>query len=126
MANVCELSIKRRKMRTAKDADWPWPKMATQRVREYCYLPPWVRFCIGHAVGVKRAPKPVLSYIRNVVSPYCPSPQRGKPTVRKADGGAGKGWGESERRSVTERIRVEILFYAKARPLPQVSHHEKV
>ena len=44
----------------------------------------------GHAVGGKREPNPILSFKRNMLSPYSPL-ARGKPTVRKAHGGAGKG-----------------------------------
>jgi len=46
----------------------------------------------GHAVGGKREPKPILSFKRNVLSPYRPlNIKWGKPTVRRVHGGAGKG-----------------------------------
>src|SRR5437870_4436903 len=50
---------------------------------------------------------------------------RGKPTVRGADGSAGKGWIESECRTVMAQIVVVTLLHAKVGKLPQVSHHER-
>ena len=100
-------------------------QQATQRVRGLSDPPPWVRKCTLHAVGGKREPKPILSMVWNVVSPY--ASQTGQPSVSRAYGRAGMGWGESERLAVMAGIGVATLHHAKAGRLPRgVSSQESL
>ena len=125
MANICKLSFKRRYPEAVKDAGQDRSRnMAMQRAREFHDLPSWVGSCYGHAAGEQREPKPILSFERNVVSPY--ASRKGKPSASRAYRRAGKGWGESECRALMAWIGVATSLHAKAGRLPQVTHHEIV
>jgi hypothetical protein len=90
MANICELSI--------NVVNSNRPKMLTGRSQngnaagtEALSSSVMGKVLYGHAAGGQREPKPILSFERNVVSPYRPSLRWGKPTARGAEDGAGKG-----------------------------------
>ena len=113
MVNKCELSVNRRHLQQAKDADRLEPK-GTWSVQGLTLSLSWTN---DHR-RIKRT-FPTLADKRNTVSPYRSlwedKPQGESIAVRVEDEG------ESERRSVIERIGVEPLatsLHAKAGRLP--------
>ncbi len=63
----------------------------------------------NRATGGEAEPKPSSALMQNTVSLYISMSNHGRPNAREAQWYVGKGNSESECRSVTERIRIDLI-----------------